>query len=97
MSEEVSILQKSVIPNLLEENFKPTFMTEISDEDEDSFSERKTLQKNVLTESSSTVPQEEIEIKRRSFTNKSLDYRKTLGKILKFQKEKRYKLKFLSS
>ena len=62
-------------------------MTEISDEDEDSFSERTSLQTKILPESSTTVSQEEIEIKRRSFANKSLDYRKTLGKILKFEKE----------
>ena len=30
---EVSILRKSIIPNLLEDSFKPTFLTEIDDEE----------------------------------------------------------------
>ena len=82
MSEEVSILQKSVIPNLLEENFKPTFLTELSDEDEVALKGNNTIHKDALPESSTDTPQEEIEIKRRSFANKSLDYRKTLGNTM---------------
>ena len=69
-----SILQKSVIPNLLQETFQPTFMTEIEDEGSRNVVMKQNNVKNNISEQSH---HEEID-KRAKFKG-SIDFRKTLG------------------
>lgn len=88
--EDFSILKKSVIPNLLQEGFQPTFLTEIEDlnseehqestnncighQDRDVGGSRGSYER--LSEDRSC----EVEEKRRSFRS-NIDYKKTLGCI----------------
>ena len=87
-----SILKKSVIPNLLQENFQPTFITDVPDtcdildqtwsEPEpgplsDCFTENEE-ENECFEDSCCNLIQEEHQIKRNIFKD-SVDFRRTLG------------------
>ena len=83
--EDFSILKKSVIPNLLQEGFQPTFLTEIEDTNSEDnqdcrISQCQWKEEGDHSEEETTKLKDDVEEKRRSFRS-NIDYKKTLGII----------------
>ena len=81
VDENSSILKKSVIPNLLNEGFEPTFITEVEDDDFITKRRSKNLQDDAeaFEDAQHLINNEENCDKRIKFKS-SIDFRKTLGK-----------------
>ena len=78
--EEDSILQKSVIPNLLEEEFNPALPTGMCDE----IISRENLNNANPTSKDENMDNEVTSYKRKQFKD-GVDFRKTLGSFCKKQ------------
>ena len=93
--EDYSILKKSVIPNLLQENFQPTFITDVPDTcdildqswsepepqpSSDCFTQNE--ENECFADSCSNLIQEEHLISKRNIFKDSVDFRRTLGNYI---------------
>ena len=92
VDENSSILKKSVIPNLLNEGFEPTFITEVEDDDFITKRRSKNLQDDAeaFEDAQHLINNEENCDKRIKFKS-SIDFRKTLGKRDALKKSSKFR------